>query len=251
MHNPLLIVTWDEDSSVSMGGLTSPPNNHILTLLYGQYVSGAAPSVGQITHYNVLATILAASGVPQGQWPRYSANASPITQVFTGVTPTPTPTPTPVPTPTPTPTPTAGGLVWENTTTGQCAIWLLKNGVLSSSFYLPTVPVEWRIAGVGDFNGDGFADLVWENTSTGQRAIWLLENGVLSSSFYLPTVPVEWHIAGAGDFNDDGFADDLVLENTSTGQRGIWLLKNGVFSSSFNLPTVPMSFIIEVLNNPH
>jgi hypothetical protein len=99
-HNSLLIVTWDEDSSASVGGLTSPPDNQIMTLLYGQYVSGTAPSDAQTTHYNVLATILAASGVPQSQWPRYSANASPITQVFTGV-PTPTPTPTPVPTPTP------------------------------------------------------------------------------------------------------------------------------------------------------
>ena len=78
--------------------------------------------------------------------------------------------------------------------TGQRAIWLFKNGVLSSSYYLPTMPVAWHIAGVGDFNGDGSADLVWENTSTGQRAIWLLKNGVLSSSYYLPTVNTQWHI---------------------------------------------------------
>jgi AMMECR1 domain-containing protein len=84
--------------------------------------------------------------------------------------------------------------VWEDTITGQRGIWLLKNGVLSSSFYLPTVPVEWHIAGVGDFNGDGFADLVWEDTITGQRGIWLLKNGVLSSSINLPAVPVEWKI---------------------------------------------------------
>jgi hypothetical protein len=89
-HNSLLIVTWNEDSSEGDGGPTTPPNNQILTLLYGQYVSGTAPSNGQITHYNVLATILAACGVPRGQWPRYSANAGPITQVFTGV-PTATP----------------------------------------------------------------------------------------------------------------------------------------------------------------
>jgi Phosphoesterase family len=99
-HNSLLIVTWDEDRSSEGGGPTTPPDNQILTLLYGQYVSGTAPSNGQITHYNVLATIMAASGVPQSQWPRYSTNASPITQVFTGVsTPRPTPTPGPIPTP--------------------------------------------------------------------------------------------------------------------------------------------------------
>jgi AMMECR1 domain-containing protein len=85
-------------------------------------------------------------------------------------------------------------LVWENNSTGQRAIWFLKNGVFSSSIYLPTVPVEWHIAGAGDFDGDGFADLVWENTSTGQRAIWFLKKGVFSSSIFLPTVPVEWNI---------------------------------------------------------
>jgi kumamolisin len=134
-------------------------------------------------------------------------------------------------------------LVWENTTTGQRAIWFLKNGVPSSSINLPTMPVEWHIAGVGDFNGDGNADLVWENTTTGQRAIWFLKNGVYSSSIYLPTIPVEWHIAGDGDLNGDGNAD-LVWENTTTGQRAIWFLKNGVPSSGINLPTMPVQWHI-------
>jgi hypothetical protein len=56
------------------------------------------------------------------------------------------------------------------------------------------MPVQWRIAGAADFNGDGFADLVWENTATGERAIWFLKNGVFSSGICLPTIPVQWHI---------------------------------------------------------
>jgi FG-GAP-like repeat len=134
-------------------------------------------------------------------------------------------------------------LVWENTSTGQRAIWFLKNGVLSSSIYLPTVGVQWRIAGVGDFNGDGNADLVWQNISTGQRAIWFLKNGVLSSTINLPSVGVQWRIAGAGDFNGDGNAD-LVWENTSTGQRAVWFLKNGVLASTINLPTIAIQWHI-------
>jgi hypothetical protein len=135
-------------------------------------------------------------------------------------------------------------LVWENTSTGQRGIWLLKNGVFSSSLDLPTVPVQWHIVGVGDFKGDGNADLVWENTSTGQRAIWLLKNGVFSSSLDLPTVPVQWHIAGAGNFSGDGYAG-LVWQNTDTGQRAIWFMKNGVLTSSINSPMVPLTWSIE------
>jgi hypothetical protein len=82
-------------------------------------------------------------------------------------------------------------LVWENASTGQHAIWLLDNGVLSSTINLPAVPIQWHIAGVGDFAGNRNADLVWENTSTGQRAIWLLKNGVPTSSSSLLASPLK------------------------------------------------------------
>ncbi len=129
-------------------------------------------------------------------------------------------------------------IVWENTSTGQHAIWLLQNSRFTNGIILPAVAPPWRIAGVGDFNKDGNADLLWENTSTGQRAIWLLVNGVYSSAIRLPTVVPQWRIAGVADFDNDGYPD-LMWENTSTGQHAIWFLKNGVFSSSLVLPIVP------------
>jgi kumamolisin len=134
-------------------------------------------------------------------------------------------------------------LVWENTSTGQRAIWFMKNGTLQSSTYLATVPADWHVAGVGDFLGNGQSDLVWENTATGQRAIWFMKSGTLESSTYLPTVSLDWRIVGAGDFNGDGQAD-LVWENTVTGQRAIWFLKNGGYSSSSYLPTVSTAWHI-------
>jgi AMMECR1 domain-containing protein len=134
-------------------------------------------------------------------------------------------------------------LVWENTTTGQRGLWFLKDGAFSSSALLPTVPVQWHIAGVGDFNCDGNADLVWEDTSTGQRGIWFLKDGVFSSSVLLPTMPVQWHIVGVGDFAGAGYAG-LVWENSSTGQRAIWFMKNGSLTSSVYLPTIPVEWHI-------
>jgi FG-GAP-like repeat len=128
-------------------------------------------------------------------------------------------------------------LVWQNSVTGQRAIWFLNKGNFVSSIFLPSVSTDWQIVGVADFNGDGQADLVWENTVTGQRAIWLLNNGTIISSFYLPTVSTDWHIAGAADFEGTGQAG-LVWENTITGQRAIWFMHNGVFVSSIFLPSV-------------
>jgi hypothetical protein len=37
------------------------------------------------------------------------------------------------------------GLVWENNSTGQRAIWFMKNAVLTSTIKLPMVPLTWSI----------------------------------------------------------------------------------------------------------
>jgi hypothetical protein len=85
-------------------------------------------------------------------------------------------------------------LVWENTTTGQRAIWILKNGVYAYSINLPTIPTQWHIAGAADFLGTGQADLVWENTTTGERGLWIMQKGVPAYTITLPTIPIQWHI---------------------------------------------------------
>jgi kumamolisin len=134
-------------------------------------------------------------------------------------------------------------LVWENTTTGQRAIWLMKNGSVKSTKNLPTLPASWHVAADGDFLGTGQSDLVLENTVTGAHAIWILNQGVLATSLALPTVGGGWHVVGAGDFDGDGKAD-VVLENTGTGVRVIWILKDGNFDHTVNLGTVPPSWHI-------
>src|SRR5215469_259355 len=44
-------------------------------------------------------------------------------------------------------------LVWQNSVTGQRAIWFLNKGNFVSSIFLPTVATDWQIVGVADFNG--------------------------------------------------------------------------------------------------
>jgi hypothetical protein len=84
--------------------------------------------------------------------------------------------------------------VWENKANGQRIIWLMKNGVPQSALFLPTISTDWHIAGAGDFDGDGQADLIWENTATGQRVIWFMKNGVPQTSDFLLSMPADWHI---------------------------------------------------------
>ena len=67
---------------------------------------------------------------------------------------------------------------------------------------------SWHVAGTGDFNGDGNADILWQNDD-GTPAIWLMNGTSLIGGGGLANPGPSWHVAGTGDFNGDGNADIL------------------------------------------
>ncbi len=58
----------------------------------------------------------------------------------------------------------------------------------------PTEPLAWRMAGTGDFNGDGQTDLLWENTTTGEHEIWLMNGMAIAGCVRLDSRATSWHI---------------------------------------------------------
>jgi acid phosphatase len=94
-HNSLLILTWDEDSAENTSRMlqleldrldrddrcehamnTNPPDNHIPTLIIGAHVTHR-DSDQEVTHHNLLSTILALEGVPP-----IDAKAAPLTGIW-------------------------------------------------------------------------------------------------------------------------------------------------------------------------
>ena len=94
---------------------------------------------------------------------------------------------------------------------------------------------DWSIQGVGDFNGDGYADILWRHTA-GAVVIWLLNGSNVIGTGSLGNVATDWTVQGIGDFNGDGKAD--ILWRHTSGALYTWLM-NGAAISGGGSPGSP------------
>jgi hypothetical protein len=125
-------------------------------------------------------------------------------------------------------------ILWRNDVIGQSSVWLMNGGTTgagSGSTFLQ-MNSSYRAAAVGDFDGDGKADIIWRHTSTGQNIMWLMDGtNTLAGSGEMPAVPdTAWSAVASGDFNGDG-REDIIWRNDTTGDTSVWMLNGATFAS--------------------
>src|SRR5882762_6320354 len=82
----------------------------------------------------------------------------------------------------------------------------------------------WQVKGIGDFDGDGKADILWRNSRTGENSIYLMNGWTIVAQGLVNLVDdPALQVKGIGDFDGDGKAD-ILWRNSRTGENSIYLM---------------------------
>jgi hypothetical protein len=128
---------------------------------------------------------------------------------------------------------------------GWNVIWYMNGTSITSYGFLPTVrDTNWRIAGTGDFDGDGKLDVLWRyyggDYIQGWNVIWHLDGETIARyGFPSAVADTNWKIEGVGDFDGDGKSDILWRYyggDYIQGWNVIWYM-NGDELRSYGFPT--------------
>ena len=128
-------------------------------------------------------------------------------------------------------------VVWFEPASGQVAIWIMGGpSTIASTTFPASVGAGsgWQIQGVGDMDGDSFADILWRNTSTGEVLVWYMKsNGTIDQAISYGVIPTSYQIRGLADVDGD-WIKDIVWFQPSTGQVVLWKMNpGGSFTASF------------------
>jgi hypothetical protein len=131
-------------------------------------------------------------------------------------------------------------ILWRNTATGENVIWLMDGTSIraNSAPIYPVSDINWQVVGVGDFDGDGKADILWYNTSTGDVAVWLMDGTSVRTGSGLASNWFPNYSFWVGDFDGNGTADILLSYNLMNDSPIIWLM-NGINVAFNNWITTP------------
>jgi hypothetical protein len=116
-------------------------------------------------------------------------------------------------------------VLWRHAASGQNYVYPMDGTTIKASegFIRTVADLSWQVKGVGDFDGDGKADIVWRNSTSGQNYLYPMDGTTIKpTEGYLRTVAdLNWQIVAVGDYDGDG-KSDLLWRNSSTGENYLY-----------------------------
>jgi len=83
---------------------------------------------------------------------------------------------------------------------------------------------NWKVRGIGDFDGDGNSDILWQDETTGWTLIWFMNGAEVSSGGAIRPVSSNWKVDIVGDLNGDGRADIVWRDESAVSMTYGWLI---------------------------
>jgi hypothetical protein len=136
--------------------------------------------------------------------------------------------------------------VFRDSTNGALAVWAITNGNQVSSGYVNingtqiNPGLSFVVAGVGDTNNDGRADIILRNTTNNQLVVYRMNGssqlgaGLVTDTNGQPIAPdMSYNVVGVDDLNGDG-AVDIIWRSTS-GALAQWSMDGALVIGSSNI----------------
>jgi hypothetical protein len=123
-------------------------------------------------------------------------------------------------------------LIWQNSSTGELAIWRMRGVNIISGDYMSPANIgdtNWKIMGTLDADRDGSTDLLLQHDA-GYVEIWRMVGDTRAEIVILPAsveADPRWRIVGTGDMDRDGYAD--IFWQHPDGAVAVWYLNGTGF----------------------
>src|SRR5437762_8797070 len=106
----------------------------------------------------------------------------------------------------------------------------------------------WQVKGIGDFDGDGRADILWRSATGDDYFLWMKSGTIATGEVLVKVGDPAWQVQGIGDFDGDGKAD-LLWRNSSTGENYIYLMNGLKIASRGSINAVSLNWQVQAVGD--
>ncbi len=133
-------------------------------------------------------------------------------------------------------------ILWHHQQRGEVYVWFMDGTSYVRDQHIRTVgdDLNWKIVGVGDFNGNGKPDILWHHQQRGDVYVWFMDGTTFVRDQHIRTINDDllWKIVGVGDFNGDG-KPDILWHHQQRGDVYVWYMDGAKFLYDKYIRTVP------------